>query len=62
MKVIQESKHYVVIRFPKENYPLEEALGLLEQIRAEGYRPLHRLEYSYQNCFVCEKLNLEKAA
>jgi len=51
-----ETDHYVVIEFPKINVASpHDAVKLLEQVRAAGYRPLHRLEGAFGNCFVCEK-------
>lgn len=51
-----ESKNYVIVECPRINVTTAQGvLELLEGIRDEKLRPIHRLEGAFGNCFVCEK-------
>ena len=55
MKTLNKSENYAIVQFPRMDVATaEDVLTLLEEIRAEGFRPLHKLEVQYNNCFVCE--------
>lgn len=63
MIVVEESVNYAVVKFPFSDVKeLKDALMLLEDIRAMGLKPLHRLDKNtiYADCFVCEKTNKYK--
>ena len=56
MDVIEETKHYVMIRaeYRGDFINKKDVLNLLEGIREEGYRPLHF--EAGNRAFVCEKM------
>ena len=55
MLVKYYNREYAVVELPRSNVEnANDALKLMSSIKAEGLKPMHRMEGAYGACFMCE--------